>query len=126
MQELADRVGASQSAISPPAPAAEAGQAGENRRQGKLVGYSLADDHVKTILGMAKEHLRRNRNDEKVLCSGGPDCANCAAKMEAAINKMPQVEKATVSFMTSRLFWWCLTARTWRPFWRRFRRRSTR
>ena len=52
------------------------------------------------------------------------DCANCAAKMEAAINKMPQVEKATVSFMTSRL--WCLTARTWRPFWRRFRRRSTR
>lgn len=26
-----------------------------------------------------------------------------AAKMEAAINKMPQVEKATVSFMTSRL-----------------------
>ena len=31
------------------------------------------------------------------------DCANCAAKMESAINKMPQVEKATVSFMTSRL-----------------------
>ena len=31
------------------------------------------------------------------------DCANCAAKMEAAINKMPRVEKATVSFMTSRL-----------------------
>lgn len=31
------------------------------------------------------------------------DCANCAAKMEAAIHKMPQVEKATVSFMTSRL-----------------------
>ena len=30
-------------------------------------------------------------------------CANCAAKMEAAINKMPQIEKATVSFMTSRL-----------------------
>ena len=31
------------------------------------------------------------------------DCANCAAKMEAAINKMPQIETATVSFMTSRL-----------------------
>ena len=31
------------------------------------------------------------------------DCANCAAKMEAAINKMPQIEKAAVSFMTSRL-----------------------
>ncbi len=31
------------------------------------------------------------------------DCANCAAKMEAAISKLPQVEKATISFMTSRL-----------------------
>ena len=31
------------------------------------------------------------------------DCANCAAKMEAAINQMPQIEKATVSCMTSRL-----------------------
>lgn len=31
------------------------------------------------------------------------DCANCAAKMEAAINKIEGVEKATVSFMTQRL-----------------------
>ena len=31
------------------------------------------------------------------------DCANCAAKMEVAINKLPEVEKATVSFMPSRL-----------------------
>ncbi len=31
------------------------------------------------------------------------DCANCAAKMEAAISKLPQVEKATISFLTSRL-----------------------
>lgn len=31
------------------------------------------------------------------------DCANCAAKMEAAMNKLPGIEKATVSFMTSRL-----------------------
>jgi ArsR family transcriptional regulator len=27
------------------------------RRSGKQIYYSLADDHVKTILGMAKEHL---------------------------------------------------------------------
>ena len=27
------------------------------RREGKAVYYSLADDHVKTIIGMAKEHL---------------------------------------------------------------------
>ncbi len=31
------------------------------------------------------------------------DCANCAAKMEVAINKIEGVEKATVSFMTQRL-----------------------
>ena len=31
------------------------------------------------------------------------DCANCAAKMETAINKIPGVKEATVSFMTQRL-----------------------
>ena len=31
------------------------------------------------------------------------DCANCAAKMETAINKINGVNKATVSFMTQKL-----------------------
>lgn len=31
------------------------------------------------------------------------DCANCAAKMEGAINKIDGVEKATMSFMTQKL-----------------------
>ena len=31
------------------------------------------------------------------------DCANCAAKMEAGINKIDGVTKATISFMTQRL-----------------------
>ncbi|MBO6040516.1 MAG: cation transporter [Oscillospiraceae bacterium] len=31
------------------------------------------------------------------------DCANCAAKMEAAIKKLPGVTNATVSFMTQKL-----------------------
>ena len=31
------------------------------------------------------------------------DCANCAAKMENAINKLDGVQSATVSFMTQRL-----------------------
>ena len=31
------------------------------------------------------------------------DCANCAAKMEAAANLVPGVEKATVSYMTQKL-----------------------
>ena len=31
------------------------------------------------------------------------DCANCAAKMETAINKLDKVESATVNFMSRRL-----------------------
>lgn len=31
------------------------------------------------------------------------DCANCAAKMETAINKLPEVEKATVSFFAQKM-----------------------
>ena len=31
------------------------------------------------------------------------DCANCAAKMEEAINKLDSVDKAVISFMTQRL-----------------------
>lgn len=31
------------------------------------------------------------------------DCANCAAKMETAINKIEGVNQATVSFMTQKL-----------------------
>ena len=31
------------------------------------------------------------------------DCANCAAKMEAAVSRLPGVKKATVSFMTQKM-----------------------
>ena len=31
------------------------------------------------------------------------DCANCAAKMEEAIKKLPDVKSASVSFMTQKL-----------------------
>ena len=31
------------------------------------------------------------------------DCANCAAKMENAINKIDGVKEATISFMTQRM-----------------------
>ncbi len=31
------------------------------------------------------------------------ECANCASKMENDINKLPGVNKATISFMTSKL-----------------------
>lgn len=31
------------------------------------------------------------------------DCAHCAAKMEAEVNKLDGVSKATISFMTQKL-----------------------
>ena len=31
------------------------------------------------------------------------DCANCAAKMEAAIQKIPGVKKASVNFMAQKM-----------------------
>ena len=31
------------------------------------------------------------------------DCANCTAKMEAGISELPGVNKASISFMTSKL-----------------------
>jgi len=31
------------------------------------------------------------------------DCANCAAKMEAAVKKLPGVKDATVSFMAQKM-----------------------
>ena len=31
------------------------------------------------------------------------DCANCAAKMERAINEMPEIKKATVNFMMQKM-----------------------
>lgn len=34
---------------------------------------------------------------------GGLDCANCAAKMEAAISKLDGVSNASVNFMTAKM-----------------------
>lgn len=31
------------------------------------------------------------------------DCANCAAKMETAINKIPDVDSCTISFMSQKM-----------------------
>lgn len=33
----------------------------------------------------------------------GLDCANCAAKIEAAVQKIPGVTAATVNFMTTKM-----------------------
>ena len=40
---------------------------------------------------------------EKKFRLEGLECANCAAKMETAINKLDGVKEATVNFMTTKL-----------------------
>ena len=40
---------------------------------------------------------------KKVFKLNDLDCANCAAKMEAAINKLDSVDSATINFMSQRL-----------------------
>lgn len=40
---------------------------------------------------------------KKVFKLNDLDCANCAAKMEAAIQKLDGVKSATISFMTQKL-----------------------
>lgn len=57
VQEIAVLLGASQSGVSHQLKILKQAKLVKSRRQGKLVCYSLADDHVKIILGMAKEHL---------------------------------------------------------------------
>lgn len=57
VQEITEATGASQSAVSHQLRILKQARLVRNRRQGKQICYCLADDHVKTILGMAKEHL---------------------------------------------------------------------
>ena len=55
--DIAEILGISQSAISHQLRIIKQAKLIKNRRDGKTIYYSLADDHVKTIIGMAKEHL---------------------------------------------------------------------
>ena len=57
VQEITEAAGASQSAVSHQLRLLKQARLVRSRRNGKQVCYTLADDHVKTILGMAKEHL---------------------------------------------------------------------
>ena len=57
VQEITDTTGSSQSAVSHQLRLLKQARLVRSRRNGRQICYSLADDHVKTILGMAKEHL---------------------------------------------------------------------
>ena len=55
--DIASDVGVSQSAISHQLKLLKHIKLVKSRREGKTIYYALADDHVKTIINMAKEHL---------------------------------------------------------------------
>lgn len=57
VQDIAERLGMTQSAVSHQLKTLKMGKLIKARRDGKQMYYSLADDHVSTILSMGLEHL---------------------------------------------------------------------
>lgn len=55
--DIAEVLGMSQSAVSHQLRIIKQAKLIKNRREGKTIYYSLADDHVTTIVAMAKDHL---------------------------------------------------------------------
>lgn len=55
--DIAELLGMTQPAISYQLKVLKHAKLVKNRREGKTIFYSLADEHVETIIGMAKEHL---------------------------------------------------------------------
>ena len=56
--DLAALIGMNQSAVSHQLRLLKQGKLVKNRRDGKTVFYSLADDHVKTVLAQGLEHTQ--------------------------------------------------------------------
>jgi len=57
VQDLADGLNMTQSAVSHQLKILKMSKLVKNRREGKQIYYSLADDHVSTILSMGVEHI---------------------------------------------------------------------
>lgn len=57
VQDLADELSMTQSAVSHQLKILKLNKLIKNRRDGKQIYYSLADDHVSTIISMGLDHL---------------------------------------------------------------------
>lgn len=57
VSDLCERLGMSISAVSHQLRLLRQAKLVRCRREGRMAYYALADDHVKTIIGMAKEHI---------------------------------------------------------------------
>ena len=60
VQDIADALGMTQSAVSHQLKMLKMSKLIKNRRDGKQMYYSLADNHVSTILAMGLEHLEED------------------------------------------------------------------
>jgi len=60
--DIADALGMTLSAISHQLRILKSARLIKFRREGKTVCYSLADDHVKTILGVGMEHVKEKKS----------------------------------------------------------------
>ena len=59
--DIAEILGMTQSAISHQLRIIKQARLVKSRRDGKTIYYSLSDDHVKSIVGLAREHLEEER-----------------------------------------------------------------
>ena len=57
VSEVADDLAMTQSAVSHQLKTLKTGKLVRSRRAGKQVFYALADDHVRTIIAMGREHI---------------------------------------------------------------------
>ena len=57
VSDICEEVGMTISAVSHQLRSLKQAKLVRCRREGKMMYYMLADDHVKTIIGMAKEHI---------------------------------------------------------------------
>ena len=55
--DIANIIGMQQSAVSHQLKTLKQANLVKSRREGKIIYYSLSDDHVKTIFIMAKDHI---------------------------------------------------------------------
>lgn len=55
--DLADKLGMTQSAVSHQLKILKVNKLVTGRRDGKQIYYSLADEHVRTIIAMGREHI---------------------------------------------------------------------
>lgn len=106
VQDIANAVQLSQSAVSHQLRVLKDSKLVRFRREGKTVYYALDDDHVRSILSMG--WIISKNNERLVLLMKKSykievDCANCAQKMEDAANTVAGVASATVSFMTQKM-----------------------